>query len=172
MPVAYQSFAPRWSRSEKRLALSGAEQPFASGAVSSPPRASRIGLRGALKRTLDVGGAAALLLAFCPVIVAAAALIMLEGRPVLFVHERIGRNGIPFRCLKFRTMAADAEARLAQLLSADPMAAKEWEEMQKLRRDPRVTSLVRRGRCRGHRDHNLWHIHRRPALLFVLEYSD
>jgi lipopolysaccharide/colanic/teichoic acid biosynthesis glycosyltransferase len=45
-----------------------------------------------------------------PIMAAAAVAIYLEsGRPVLFVQERAGRGGMPFRMYKFRTMLADAE---------------------------------------------------------------
>ena len=64
-----------------------------------------------------------------------------DGGPILFAHRRIGRNGRHFHCLKFRSMAIDAERRLADLLASDPAARAEWERDYKLRRDPRVTAL-------------------------------
>jgi lipopolysaccharide/colanic/teichoic acid biosynthesis glycosyltransferase len=64
-----------------------------------------------------------------------------DGGPILFAHRRIGLNGRPFRCLKFRSMAVDAEQRLAALLASDPVARAEWAEDHKLRQDPRVTPL-------------------------------
>src|SRR6185437_5840707 len=64
-----------------------------------------------------------------------------DGGPVLFAHRRIGRDGRSFRCLKFRTMATDAEARLADLLARDAQARAEWDKDHKLRNDPRVTRL-------------------------------
>jgi lipopolysaccharide/colanic/teichoic acid biosynthesis glycosyltransferase len=64
-----------------------------------------------------------------------------DGGPVLFAHRRIGRGGRHFHCLKFRSMAVDAEARLQQLLAADPAARAEWAKDHKLREDPRVTRL-------------------------------
>jgi len=45
----------------------------------------------------------------------------------LFAHERIGYNGIPFRCYKFRTMVSDAKERLALYLANNPGAAAEWK---------------------------------------------
>jgi lipopolysaccharide/colanic/teichoic acid biosynthesis glycosyltransferase len=66
-----------------------------------------------------------------------------DGGPVLFRHRRIGRDGRPFYCLKFRSMAADAEKRLADLLNRDDAAREEWGRDFKLRRDPRVTPLGR-----------------------------
>lgn len=64
-----------------------------------------------------------------------------DGGPILFAHRRIGRGGRHFYCLKFRTMAVDAEQRLAELLANDPEARVEWEKDHKLRNDPRVTGL-------------------------------
>ncbi len=42
-----------------------------------------------------------------------------DGSPMLFGHYRVGRNGELFRCLKFRTMAVDAENILRRLLEDD-----------------------------------------------------
>jgi exopolysaccharide production protein ExoY len=64
-----------------------------------------------------------------------------DGGPVLFRHRRVGRNGKTFYCLKFRTMAVDAEVRLADLLASDPVARAEWAADFKLRHDPRVTRI-------------------------------
>jgi lipopolysaccharide/colanic/teichoic acid biosynthesis glycosyltransferase len=69
------------------------------------------------------------------------AVFLQDGGPVLFAHRRIGRGGRYFYCLKFRSMASDAEQRLKDLLAADPAAREEWERDHKLRNDPRVTRL-------------------------------
>jgi exopolysaccharide production protein ExoY len=82
------------------------------------------------------------LLFLSPLLIAIAALIFVQdGGPVVFAHRRIGRDGRHFRCLKFRSMAVDAEERLAELLARDPQARDEWERDHKLRNDPRVTRL-------------------------------
>ena len=74
-------------------------------------------------------------------VVVALAIHLQDGGPVLFRHRRMGLNGRPFYCLKFRTMAVDAETRLAELLARDPAARQEWAKDHKLRNDPRVTPL-------------------------------
>ncbi len=99
------------------------------------PRSSR-----ALKRAMDIAFAGALLLLFAPLIAAIALAIKLEsGGPVFFAQTRVGRDGRRFNLFKFRTMAADAEERRAELLeqSTDP----KW---LKLDHDPRITPLGRR----------------------------
>ena len=91
---------------------------------------------------MNVVIALALLLFLLPVMIAVAiAVYAQDGGPILFAHRRIGLNGRIFPCLKFRSMAVDAEARLAELLASDPGARAEWDRDHKLRRDPRVTPL-------------------------------
>jgi lipopolysaccharide/colanic/teichoic acid biosynthesis glycosyltransferase len=95
-----------------------------------------------LTTTLNVVVTLALLLFLLPVmLLVALAVYMQDGGPILFAHRRIGLNGRVFHCLKFRSMAVDAEQRLAHLLATDPVARAEWELDHKLRRDPRVTPI-------------------------------
>ena len=54
-------------------------------------------------------------------------------------RARAGQHGRPFRMLKFRTMVADAEARLPQLVPFESLR----DPMFKLRDDPRVTRMGR-----------------------------
>ncbi|PWG62697.1 TIGR03013 family XrtA/PEP-CTERM system glycosyltransferase [Sediminicurvatus halobius] len=64
-----------------------------------------------LKRGFDLVAASTLLLFASPVMLLAAAAIWLEsGSPVLFRQTRVGQEGIPFELLKFRSMCLDAEA--------------------------------------------------------------
>lgn len=98
-----------------------------------------VNLRG---RVLDLLVSPLLLLFVAPMLIAIGTAIYMQDRgPILFSHNRIGRNGRMFRCLKFRTMVVDADARLAALLATDPRARAEWEQDRKLRSDPRVTRL-------------------------------
>ncbi|HEY8572381.1 sugar transferase [Phenylobacterium sp.] len=71
----------------------------------------------------------------------ALAIYLQDGGPIVFAHRRLGKDGRYFHCLKFRSMAVDAEQRLADLLASDPTARAEWEKDHKLRNDPRVTKL-------------------------------
>jgi exopolysaccharide biosynthesis polyprenyl glycosylphosphotransferase len=93
-----------------------------------------------IKRTLDAVASALALVALSPVLLAVAAAVRLTSRgPVLFVQVRAGRDGKPFRMLKFRTMVADAENRLEQVVD---LAALDQPAF-KLREDPRVTRVGR-----------------------------
>ena len=62
-------------------------------------------------------------------------------RPVLFGHQRIGHDGKPFVCYKFRTMVPDADKVLDDVLSGSAIFKAEWEKDFKLREDPRVTPI-------------------------------
>jgi exopolysaccharide biosynthesis polyprenyl glycosylphosphotransferase len=69
----------------------------------------------ALKRAVDVMGAAFGMAALAPILGAIAAAIKLTSRgPVLFTQPRIGRDGVRFRMYKFRSMRTDAEQLLAK----------------------------------------------------------
>jgi|GEM_PF-103520 len=98
----------------------------------------------AVKRTLDVAGAAALLAVLGLPLLAVALWIRLDSRgPALYLSPRLGRYGETFRCVKFRTMHVDADARLERLLASDPALREEYERFHKLERDPRVTRAGR-----------------------------
>ncbi|NVN53452.1 sugar transferase [Mycolicibacterium hippocampi] len=67
-----------------------------------------------MKRAVDVVGAAvALLILAVPMLVIACVVQIRLGSPVLFTQVRPGRDGVPFRMIKFRTMreATDAAGR-------------------------------------------------------------
>lgn len=91
-----------------------------------------------LKRVFDAGASGALLVVLSPVMTAIAASILVEsGRPVLFKQARVGKDGIPFDCLKFRSMVQDAAKQEAKLREEHYSADKLW----KIDNDPRVTKL-------------------------------
>ena len=69
-----------------------------------------------LKRVLDFGLGGVALVLVSPLLVLIAAWIwIVDGRPILFRQVRVGLHGRPFKVVKFRTMVIDAEARLAEL---------------------------------------------------------
>jgi exopolysaccharide production protein ExoY len=95
--------------------------------------------RGPAKRGVDLVLAIAALLFFLPLMGIIFICVRADGGPGLFVHRRVGRYGREFGCMKFRSMAIDAEARLSSYLDANPRARAEWESTRKLKNDPRVT---------------------------------
>jgi exopolysaccharide biosynthesis polyprenyl glycosylphosphotransferase len=93
-----------------------------------------------LKRILDVVVGAAALVLLLPLFALIAIAIRLDSRgPVVFSHWRAGQNGRPFQMLKFRTMVANAEELLTELVAFDTLP----EPMFKLADDPRVTRVGR-----------------------------
>jgi lipopolysaccharide/colanic/teichoic acid biosynthesis glycosyltransferase len=99
---------------------------------------------GLPKRLLDIFLSCSLLIALAPLILLVACMItMADGHSAIIRHQRVGRFGRPFACLKFRTMVPDADQRLALHLARDPAARAEWERDRKLKNDPRVTPLGR-----------------------------
>jgi exopolysaccharide production protein ExoY len=114
------------------------------GASSAPLRSVSVKTRPVpLSKVLfDKAFALAALVFFAPFLLIVALMILLtEGGPVVFGHERVGLNGRRFKCLKFRTMCLDADQRLAELLENDPAARAEWEASRKLRSDPRISRV-------------------------------
>jgi exopolysaccharide production protein ExoY len=92
-----------------------------------------------VKRTMDVVGALTALIVFSPILLIAAVLIKLDGGPILFVQQRVGRNGRMFGMLKLRTMVPDAHkmeafVRRAQSSAGGYGVAGEYS-------DPRITKV-------------------------------
>ena len=76
--------------------------------------------RGPLKRGLDLVVSLASLVLLAPVfLLLALALLLVSGTPVLFVQERVGLDGRPFRMYKFRTMRPDGPEGLPLTGSGD-----------------------------------------------------
>lgn len=93
------------------------------------------------KRYFNLALALLILAALSPVLVVLAVGVRLSGRQIIFAHERVGKDGVSFRCFKFRSMQVDAEARLEELLANSSEARAEWARDFKLKHDPRVTRL-------------------------------
>ncbi|HET9024903.1 MAG TPA: TIGR03013 family XrtA/PEP-CTERM system glycosyltransferase, partial [Burkholderiaceae bacterium] len=105
-------------------------------------------VRTAVKRVFDVAGALGLLALAAPVMLLAAAAIALEsGRPILYRQERVGRGGRPIMCVKFRSMRADAESdgvpRWAS--KGDPRVTRVGRLLRKTRIDelPQLLNVLR-----------------------------
>jgi exopolysaccharide biosynthesis polyprenyl glycosylphosphotransferase len=93
-----------------------------------------------VKRTFDLVMGSLIILVGTPIWVLVALGIKLGSRgPVLYRQGRIGRDGVPFDMFKFRSMYADAEARLAELREAGANEA--TGPLFKMKDDPRVTPV-------------------------------
>lgn len=96
------------------------------------------------KRAMDLAIAIPVLVFTSPLLILIYCLLkIVDPGPALFTQLRVGRDGQTFLVYKFRTMRIDAAARLNTLLATDQAAAIEWAHFQKLRNDPRVTTLGR-----------------------------
>ena len=96
------------------------------------------------KRVVDVIVATSVLVLGIPVFVVICLAVKLTSRGSAFYScERVGRNGRPFRCLKFRTMVPNADESLRLILRESSALTEEFEQSFKLCRDPRVTRVGR-----------------------------
>lgn len=98
------------------------------------------GHRPGYKRVMDV----AFILLAAPVLMPVFALLALLVRltskgPAFFVQKRIGRDGVPFGMIKFRSMFVDAEARLTDVLGLNDRD----DICFKSKDDPRITRFGR-----------------------------
>ena len=103
-----------------------------------------------IKRGIDLLGAMMALIVLAPVLVIVAIAIKLTSPgPVLFRQQRIGQYGVPFTCLKFRSMHAVNDARIhkdyvTRLITGriDPEpAGANGKVVYKLTHDPRLTPI-------------------------------
>lgn len=94
------------------------------------------------KRMFDIVVGFILLILLLPILLIIALAIKLDSPgPVGFSHKRVGRGGREFNCYKFRSMVANAQVVLAEILEKDPTLKEEWERDFKLKNDPRVTRV-------------------------------
>jgi exopolysaccharide biosynthesis polyprenyl glycosylphosphotransferase len=92
------------------------------------------------KRIFDSVFSALLLAALSPVFLAIAIAIKLDSPgPVFYTSERIGKKGVVFRCIKFRTMVRDADKRRAEIMHMNERD----DVLFKISNDPRITRLGR-----------------------------
>jgi lipopolysaccharide/colanic/teichoic acid biosynthesis glycosyltransferase len=116
----------------------------------APPVSRSERLRVRLKRALDVAGSASLLAISAPLFLLIAALVKLgSSGPVLFRQRRVGRYGVPFTMLKFRTMHVNVdhaihERYVSEFIAENRAAATNGSgQTFKIVNDPRVTRIGR-----------------------------
>jgi exopolysaccharide biosynthesis polyprenyl glycosylphosphotransferase len=111
------------------------DHPFVSF-ETAPKRADAL----AIKYGLDPLLAGVLLILAAPLLLAISLAIWVTmGRPIVFVQDRTGWNGRPFRMYKFRTMRPGAETERDRLADRNEMSGPVFKSKE----DPRVTPLGR-----------------------------
>ena len=108
------------------------------------------GNQGRLKRLMDLVVAGLALTLVSPLFLLLSILIKRSSPgPVLFVQERLGRDGRPFKFYKFRSMVHNSDDTIhrqfaAMFINGDEggcAASNSGEKVFKLKRDPRITPI-------------------------------
>jgi lipopolysaccharide/colanic/teichoic acid biosynthesis glycosyltransferase len=108
------------------------------------------GPSGRLKRAFDIVIASLMLLVTGPMMVLISFLVKQSSPgPVLFVQERLGRDGMPFKFYKFRSMKHNSDDAIhrefaAMFINGDEdgcSANNSGEKVFKMKRDPRITAI-------------------------------
>ena len=125
----YAGFQTPWGRSRMRVYLQWKRLAWRS-LIQSAHLA---------KRALDIFASAVALLLLAPLFLLIALLIKREDPgPVLFAQTRVGRFGREFKMFKFRSMRADAEKHLKELLATNQH---NHGITFKIKGDPRITKI-------------------------------
>jgi exopolysaccharide biosynthesis polyprenyl glycosylphosphotransferase len=91
-----------------------------------------------VKRLMDIVISLVVLVVGLPLWLLIALLIRLTSAgPVIYIQERVGREGQPFKMYKFRSMVADADARLPEMIDFASLP----EPVFNIKHDPRVTPI-------------------------------
>lgn len=94
-----------------------------------------------LKRAIDIVGSLVMIAVLSPVFIITAIAVVLNDRgPVLYVQQRVGKNGRIFDMFKFRSMVMNADNIKDQLLDQNESGD---GVIFKMKNDPRVTSVGR-----------------------------
>jgi len=92
------------------------------------------------KRLFDVVFSSLVLILLSPVLLAVAIAVKFDSPgPIFYLSDRIGKKGMVFRCIKFRTMIQDADMRRAEFMHMNERDG----VLFKVANDPRITRLGR-----------------------------
>ncbi|MGA2570525.1 MAG: sugar transferase [Terracidiphilus sp.] len=90
------------------------------------------------KRVFDMAFSALAVLALSPLLLVTAIAIKMDSPgPVFYTSERIGKKGVVFRCIKFRTMVRDADKHRAEVMHMNERD----DVLFKIINDPRITRI-------------------------------
>jgi exopolysaccharide production protein ExoY len=122
-----------------------------SGAIEHPARSLDMGgytplhprppglYRQVFKRGFDIAAVVIAAPIILPLIAGLAFAVRRDGGGAFYTQKRVGQNGRHFRMWKLRSMVIDADDRMVAYLADNPQARTEWDQTQKLKRDPRIT---------------------------------
>jgi exopolysaccharide biosynthesis polyprenyl glycosylphosphotransferase len=120
-----------------RLARSRASE-FEGTPLLSLHSAPPVTWRTEIKRVIDIVVASIMLVVLFPLLAFAALAIKFDSQgPVFFIQGRVGFNKRRFRMIKFRTMCADAEARMQEVEHLNEKSG----PIFKISKDPRITRI-------------------------------
>jgi len=97
------------------------------------------------KRLFDLAAASLGLLVLAPLLLVLAAWIRLDSPgPILFRQSRVGRNGIPFDIVKFRTMRAGQDGGRQLTVGRDPRITRAGRFLRRYKLDelPQLFNVV------------------------------
>lgn len=94
-----------------------------------------------VKRFLDIAFVLLTLPFSLPLIGFFALTLWFEGGKPFYTQARLGAGGKKFSIFKLRTMVDNADQVLEAYLARDPKMRREWDTLQKLNNDPRVTPV-------------------------------
>lgn len=96
-----------------------------------------------VKRIIDVIGAIIGILLLIPITIGIyiAKIILKDKGPIMYTHNRIGKDGKIFKMYKFRSMVEGADEILEKYLAENEEAREEYKINKKLKEDPRITKI-------------------------------
>ena len=96
-----------------------------------------------IKRIIDIIGAIAGIIILIPIIIGIfiAKIIYKDKGPMIYTHNRIGKDGKIFKMYKFRSMVVGADEFLEKYLAENEEAREEYRINKKLKNDPRITTI-------------------------------
>ena len=95
-----------------------------------------------IKRIFDIICAIIGIIFLIPILIIVKISYVLTGdfTPIIYTHNRIGKNGKIFKLYKFRSMVPNADKILEEMLK-DPEIEKAYKKNMKLENDPRITKI-------------------------------
>ncbi len=95
------------------------------------------------KRTFDLIMGIVVFILIWPILLILGILIKKDSKgPIFHIANRLGKDGKPFSCYKFRTMCINCDDMLEAYFEKNPAARADWEKYAKLKTaDPRITKI-------------------------------